>query len=269
MTKIAILGLGEAGGLIGRDLVRAGHAVGNDLQLFGYDPADVATPDGIVRTATPKTAVVNADYVLSFTGSVDATEALNQAISSIPGSAIYADFASASAGLKRELASSADSAGFKFCDVALMAMVPGNGIKTPAMLSGNGATQLSELLSDVGMPVEIVSEQAGEAAERKLLRSVVIKGFAGLLIEALEGAKRAGCEDWLWQNIVDQFAVMDQNMLQRLVKGTGVHAERRYHEMVASARQLTELGVEPLMTQSTVANLDKVKRDGVPDVPSI
>ncbi len=269
MIHIAIFGLGEAGTLIGSDLLSVSKANGKELQLFGYDPAEVATPDGVVRTTTPEEAVENADYVFSFTGSVDATTALNQAISSVPTTAIYADFASASAGLKRQLHSTASGAGFKFCDVALMAMVPGNGIKTPAMLSGNGASELSELLGGFGMPVQVVSDKAGDAAERKLLRSVVIKGLSGLLIEAMEGANKAGCEAWLWQNLVDQFAVMDKNMLQRLVTGTGIHAERRYHEMVASAEQLIELGVEPLMTQSTVANLDKVKREGLPDVPSI
>ncbi len=268
MTNIALFGLGEAGGLIGSDIVKAKKAGAMGLQLFGFDPADVKTPDGIARTATPSEAVANADFVFSFTGSVDAKTALNQAIDAIPATAIYADFASASAGLKRELADDANLAGFKFCDVALMAMVPGNGVKTPAMFSGNGAAELQGLLSKLDMPITIVSETPGDAAERKLLRSVVIKGLAGLLIESLEGAHAAGCEQWLWGNIVDQFAKMDQHMLQRLVEGTGVHAERRFHEMEASAQQLKELGVEPLMTRSTVANLDKVKRLGVPNVPN-
>lgn len=269
MINITLFGLGEAGSLIGSDIVCAGKASGIELRVVGYDPADVSTPDGIARTATAIEAVENADYVLSFTGSVDAKTAFHQAINAIPQSAVYADFASASAGLKRELATSAHDAGIRFCDVALMAMVPGNGLKTPAMLSGNGATELYGLLSKFGMPVDIVSDNAGDAAERKLLRSVVIKGLAGLLIEALEGAHQAGCEEWLWKNVVDQFAVMDEAMLQRLVKGTNIHAERRYHEMVASTKQLTELGVEPIMTKSTVANLDKVKREGVPVVPEI
>ena len=68
---------------------------------------------------------------------------------------------------------------------------------------------------------------------------------------------------------MDEFTAMDAMMLQRLVQGTGVHAGRRLHEMEASAQQLTELGVDPLMTASTVANLDKVKRMGVPDVPEL
>lgn len=267
MTKIALFGLGEAGGLIGSDIANVREEHG--LRLFGFDPAEVTTPNGITRTETPMEAVVEADFVLSFTGSVDAAAALNQAIESIPASATYADFASASAGLKQQLASTANSAGFKFCDVALMAMVPGNGIKTPAMFSGNGATELKNLLVPLGMPIDIVSDKAGDAAERKLLRSVVIKGLAALLIESLEAAHKAGCEEWLWNNLTAEFTSMDHAMLQRLVKGTAIHAERRFHEMEASAQQLKELGVEPLMTNSTVANLDKVKRIGVPNLPNI
>lgn len=265
MTKIAIFGLGEAGGLIGSDIAAA--AIDAEFQIEGYDPAGVKTPSGIVRQSNPSDAVAGADFILSFTGAVDAATAINQAIDSIPESAVYADFASASAGLKRELAGIAKKSGFKFCDVALMAMVPGNGVKTPAMFAGNGAAQLKDLLSGFAMPVDIVSDNAGDAAERKLLRSVVIKGLAGLLIESLEGANQAGCQDWLWKNLIDEFTAMDHKMLQRLVQGTGVHAERRFHEMEASAQQLAELGVEPLMTRSTVANLAKVKRVGVPEVP--
>lgn len=264
MKKIALFGLGEAGTLIGTDIVTA---VDDSILVVGYDPAAVPTPAGITRTDTPAEAVADASFILSLTGAVDAKTALSQAIDSIPETAVYADFASASAGLKRELAHTAAGSGFKFCDVALMAMVPGNGVRTPAMLAGNGAAALKTLLSPLGMPIEIVSKNPGDAAERKLLRSVVIKGLAGLLIESLEGAHKAGCEEWLWNNLVNEFTAMDHKMLQRLVQGTAVHAERRFHEMEASAQQLSELGVEPLMTRSTVANLDKVRQVGVPDVP--
>lgn len=267
MAVVALFGLGEAGSLIGSDLIPAGKASGVELTIRGYDPADVKTPEGFVRVDSPADAVADADFILSFTGSVDATTALTQALDVIPRTAVYADFASASAGLKRELSDLAETAGFKFCDVALMAMVPGNGIKTPAMFAGSGAVRLKDLLAGFGMPIDIVSEQAGDAAERKLLRSVVIKGLAGLMIESLEGAHQAKCQDWLWKNLVDEFTAMDHTMLRRLVQGTAVHAERRFHEMEASLQQLTELGVEPLMTKSTVASLAKVKREGVPDVP--
>lgn len=274
MTKIALFGLGEAGSLIGADITRLqsskineGSGTASSIKVVGFDPAEVKTPDGVLRVSSAREAVHDANYVFALTGSVDAKTALTQALNHIPTDAVYADFASASAGLKRELADIANNAGFAFCDVALMAMVPGNGIKTPCMLSGNGATQVAALLTEFSTPVAVVSENAGDAAQRKLLRSVVIKGLAGLLIESLEASHQAGCEQWLWDNLVNEFTKMDAAMLQRLVQGTGVHAERRFHEMEASANQLIELGVEPLMTRSTVANLAKVRQHGVPEVP--
>ncbi len=269
MTKIAIFGLGEAGSLIAADILQTAGSDKLDIEIAAYDPADVKTPAGVSRHANAQQAVSGADYVLSFTASVDATTALEQAIDEIPQTAVYADFASASAALKRQLAVTADRAGFRFCDVALMAMVPGNGVRTPSMFAGDGALHLKELMTGFGMPAEVVSDHAGDAAQRKLLRSVVVKGLAALLIESLEGAENAGCEQWLWKNLVDEFTAMDEKMLQRLVRGTGIHAQRRFHEMQASVEQLAELGLESLMTRSTVESLANVIRNGVPTVPDI
>lgn len=271
--KIAMFGLGEAGRTIGSDIVSmAGKAVDGipeNLEVHAYDPADVPTPEGIIRVDDPVDAVTGCQLVIALTGSVDAKTAIQQALPAIPADAVYADFASASAGLKRELAAIADSAGFRFCDVAMMAMVPGNGVRTPSMFAGNGATVLEQYLAPFGMPIDIVSEQPGDAAERKLLRSVVIKGMVGLMIESLQGAYKAGCPEWLWKNLVDEFTAMDKAFLQRLVTDTDIHAERRFHEMKASQQQLEELGVEPIMTVSTVRNLQQVMDNGVPVVPDI
>ena len=49
--KIPVFGLGEAGSLISSDLVSAGGDV------WGYDPANGATPGGVVRLDTPAAAV--------------------------------------------------------------------------------------------------------------------------------------------------------------------------------------------------------------------
>lgn len=270
--KIAIFGLGEAGRTIGSDIATAAGAndgVTGNVEIHAYDPADVPTPQGITRVSDPVDAVSGCQLVMALTGSVDAKTAIQQALPAIPEDAVYADFASSSAGLKRELAAIADARNIRFCDVALMAMVPGNGVRTPSMFAGNGATTLQQYLAPFGMPIDVVSDKAGDAAERKLLRSVVIKGLAGLLIESLQGAHKAGCPEWLWNNLVDEFSAMDKTMLERLITGTQTHAERRFHEMKASQQQLEELGIEPLMTTSTVSNLQQVLNTGVPEVPDI
>ena len=56
--------------------------------------------------------------------------------------------------------------------------------------------------------------------------------------------------------------------MHRLVSGTGSHAERRLHEMKASAQLLQDLGVEPVMTRGTVENLQRVLEDGLPPIPA-
>ena len=66
---IAVLGLGEAGGAIARDLVAAGAVV------RGYDPA-VPAPDGIVDTAGEDDAVTGADLVLSVNSAHDTLDAV-------------------------------------------------------------------------------------------------------------------------------------------------------------------------------------------------
>jgi hypothetical protein len=46
-----------------------------------------------------------------------------------------------------------------------------------------------------------------------------------------------------------------------------VHAPRRIDEMEATADMLAALGVEPVMTRSTVESLRNVLTGGVPSVP--
>jgi 3-hydroxyisobutyrate dehydrogenase-like beta-hydroxyacid dehydrogenase len=85
----------------------------------------------------------------------------------------------------------------------------------------------------------------GEAISRKLLRSVFYKGLAAAVVEALAAAEKAGCADWLADNISAELAGFDEHTIDRLVQGTHTHARRRADEMTAAAEQLTELGVPP------------------------
>jgi 3-hydroxyisobutyrate dehydrogenase-like beta-hydroxyacid dehydrogenase len=117
------------------------------------------------------------------------------------------------------------------------------------------------------MPVTRISSQAGDAATRKLLRSIMMKGLAGTVIEAMRGAERAGCADWLWENLAAEITRADARLLSRLVRGTGRHAARRLHEMEAAAALLADLGVDPVMTRATVENLRRVPEEGLPPIP--
>ena len=69
-----------------------------------------------------------------------------------------------------------------------MAPVPPKGIKTPMLASGIHATAFIEAVKDI-MQVEELKGKVGAAAQHKLLRSIVYKGFAAVINEAVEAGQ--------------------------------------------------------------------------------
>jgi 3-hydroxyisobutyrate dehydrogenase-like beta-hydroxyacid dehydrogenase len=262
IKKIALFGLGEAGSLVAIDMQKAG------LNITAYDPKNVATPAGVDRVQTPSEAVTDADVVVALTAGDDALDALEQAITDIPSTALYADFSTNSATAKLAMADRAADHGLDFVDVALMTVVPGKGLRTPVTISGTGAARFEEIFTSLEMPVNRLDADAGEAATRKLLRSVMMKGLAAVIIESMRAGEAAGCSDWLWQNLSDEIAQADHTLIARLVTGTQPHAHRRLHEMECSAKLLMDLDIKPTMTQATIDSLKAVIDSGLPTIPS-
>lgn len=135
------------------------------------------------------------------------------------------------------------------------------------LASGDGAKRIMELFAQLPSSITVVSDVAGDAATRKLLRSIMMKGLAATVIEALRAAEKADCAEWLWCNLVDEIKNADASLLPRLVIGTKSHALRRLHEMEASMAMLNELGVDPIMTRATVENLRRIPEEGIPEIP--
>ncbi len=123
----------------------------------------------------------------------------------------------------------------------------------------------AELINRLGGDVEVVSEVAGDAATRKLLRSVFVKGMTGVLVEALHAADAAGQGAWFREHVTAVVESADAALLRRLVAGTAIHAGRRIEEMSHAATLLRQLGVEPLLTEAAVARLRAVADEGVPE----
>lgn len=244
MPIVAVLGLGEAGGAIAADLAAAGAAV------RAYDPA-VPAPDGMTACRGEADAAAGADLVLSVNSAHDAIAALRAGAGAVGDGAVWADLNTGSPGLKRELDAVARERGVRFADVAIMAPVPGRGLRTPLLVSGAGAPRVADVLGPLGADVQVMDGPAGLAAERKLLRSVFFKGLAGAVVEALEAARAAGCEDWLRANIVEELTAAGEHTVDRLVSGTRKHAVRRAAEMEAAATMLAELDVPPAMAAAS------------------
>lgn len=245
--------------MIASDLAREGD------EVHGYDPSPVPTPRGVERHDRPGRVVEGCALILAVTPGSEARAALDGALDDAPSGAIYADLSTGAPGLKEELDTVVSDRGLLFADVALMSPVPGRGLSAPALVSGKGAMRYAELMNERGGNVEVIGTEAGEAARRKLLRSVVTKGLAALLIESVEAAQLAGRGDWLWDHLVSELTSMDAAMLRRLRHDTAPHARRRLDEMRAAREMLVELGAPALMTTATIAQLERILDGGTPD----
>ncbi len=252
MTSVCVLGLGEAGSRLGADLVAAG------VEVRGYDPLVAGAPEGLVRAPDAVSAAGGSDVVLSLTTAATALAAAESVASVLGPDSIYADLNTCSPALERELADVLAKAGRRFADVALLGSVSARGLRTPALASGSGAEAFAELFRPLGMPVDVVSTQAGDAAALKLLRSVFMKGLAAAAIESTRAAEMAGHEEWLRAQVAE---VIGESLLERLLEGSRTHAGRRVEEMEAASALLRELGVEPHVAAASAALLSDLARD--------
>jgi 3-hydroxyisobutyrate dehydrogenase-like beta-hydroxyacid dehydrogenase len=241
---IAVLGFGEAGSLLARDLAAAGATV------RGYDPK-VPAPAGVTAAGSDAEAVAGANLVLSVNSAGDAVAALEASLAALGPGAAWADLNTAAPAVKQRLAAIGEARGIPVTDIAMMAPVPGTGLRVPMLASGSSAEAVAKTLRAYGADIDVVAGPAGLAATRKLLRSVYYKGMSTSIVEALEAARAAGLEDWLTEHIAEDLASHDAATLARIVTGTRQHAVRRGHEMAAAAEMLTDLGVAPIMATAS------------------
>ncbi|NKE63437.1 DUF1932 domain-containing protein, partial [Lentzea sp. PSKA42] len=184
-----------------------------------------------------------------------AVAAAEEAAPALAAHACYADFTSAAPETKREIARTVRVA---MADVAVLAPVPRQGAATPLLVSGPGAGRVAQLFLALGAEVEVLEAPAGAAAERKLLRSVFMKGLAATVLEAVAAGEAAGCEQWVRDQIARELG--GHALVDRLITGTTAHAARRRHEMTAARDHLAALGTPTAISDATLAWLTRLDR---------
>ncbi|QRP47901.1 DUF1932 domain-containing protein [Amycolatopsis sp. FDAARGOS 1241] len=253
--KIAVLGLGEAGGRYAADLAAAGHDVA------GYDPGPVETPPGVGRRTDPAHAVADVDAVFVLTPSRFSVELSRQVAPRARASVVWADFSSAAPAVMAEAGAVVAEAGRCFADVAVLGAVPLTGAKTDLLVSGPGADVVAEVFTALGARTDVVDGGPGAATARTLLRSVAMKGFAVVSSEAITAARAAGVETWLRTQISQQLAA-GEVLLDRFLSGTVAHAERRSHEMRDAADYLHSLDAPAEMSTAAASAMERIAASG-------
>lgn len=250
MTRIAVMGLGEAGARYARGLAAAG------AEVTGYDPC--RSPEGVRQPGRLSDCLDGADLVLSLVGAQRSVDAAREAVAGMARRALLADLNTASPATKRAVAELAGAAGVRMADVAVLAPVPRADHRTPLLASGDAAEDVAAALRPFGVPVEVVPGGVGEAARLKLLRATFMKGLAALVIESLGAARASGAEDWLRDQIAGELGQDGAATVDRLVSGTYTHAQRREHEVRDALALLEAAGVPADMTRATHAWLRRI-----------
>lgn len=263
MTTIAILGLGEAGRLYATGLRDAGAVI------RGYDPSLDLTGAGVAQVASVAEAVDGADVVLSLVGAPaaeDAARAALDALAAARAETVFADLNTAAPDVKRRIAAIARERRVPMADVAVLAPVPRAGHRTRLVASGDGAQRFADRVTPLGVPVEVVSGDAGDAARLKLLRTVFMKGLATLILESVAAAREAGAEDWMREQLAHELGPGGRDLVDRLIQGTHRHAVRREIEVRDALVELEGLRVPTDMTRATLAWFERIVAErGGPD----
>ena len=260
--KVALIGFGEAGPVFARAFLDAGVGRVSAYDILIDDPATAAAQRnktealGVEAAASPAQAVRDAALIVStVTADQTVVAAENVAPSLRPGQ-IYLDLNSTSPRVKRLAADAVEIAGASFVEGVAMDTVPNFGARVPILVSGPTAEGLVGELNALGMRLECVGPSLGQASSAKMLRSVLIKGFAALFAESMIAATKLGLESRVIGSLAVTFPGLDwEKEVAYYLGRSAIHAKRQAAEMCASAETVRDLGVEPLMTEAAAARL--------------
>lgn len=257
---ISLIGYGEAGSTFARagGWGEAADGAGGNARAGVWDVRPerlaLAAQDGLMVARDAQEALAGRAMVLSLVTADSALPAAQEYAAFLSKGAIWADCNSVAPGTKREAAAAIEAAGGCYVDVAVLAPVDPARLNVPLLLAGREAGRAEALLREAGFAnIRIVGDEVGRASAIKMIRSVMVKGIEALTAEMMLAAQEAGVVEevlasldasekaWPW-------AKRAAYNIERMV----THGARRAAEMEESAKTLTGLGIEPMMTNGTV-----------------
>jgi len=263
LRKIALLGFGEAGSILGADLAATGCEV-TTYDILLDAPAtrgamlEKAQRANVRALDSLSAAVAAADLVIcAVTATASAAVAAQAGRVLRPGQ-IFLDINSVSPATKRSSAQAIEAAGAHYVEAAVMAAVPPQRLMVPMLLGGPRAVALAQALRRLGMSTTALADEVGVASAVKMCRSILIKGLEALSLECLWAARRLGAEKEVLASLHGTFPTLgwEAGLPDYLISRAAEHGRRRAAEMREVALTLEEVGVEPTMALATAARQD-------------
>ena len=276
MTNIAFIGFGEAAQAMANGLSKEPAITG--LSVFDIRLADAAqAPELIGRAEARKVkacsdlaeALEGADIVLSLVVGSAAVKVAEEAGKHLKKGQIFIDLNSIGPDAKKRVGEALAKGGDAgFVEGAVMARVPPYEHKVPILLAGPEAERAAKLLTAVGLDIETVGTEIGQACAVKMIRSVIVKGIEALLLESLTAAEKAGVRERIIDSISQTFPGLDWRKTATYHIGrTQQHGARRVTEMKEAAATLEAFGLKPVLSaaisQTIGASYEKFKASGL------
>ena len=255
--RVSFIGFGEAGQAIASGLRDVGIE-----QIAAWDilfPEDkgarlkaAGETMGVRLASSAADAVKETDMVISAVTAASSFDAACSVVSHLKGNPWYLDINSVSPGRKQETAKLLNGHA-RYVDVAVIAPIHPLRHKTPLLIAGPHAEEISPLLREMEMQLQVVGADTGQAAAIKMIRSVMIKGIEALTLECFLAATRARVLEEVTVSLKNNYPTLDWvKIADYNIERMASHGERRAAEMEESAATLRELGLDPLMVESTV-----------------
>jgi len=276
MTHIAFIGFGEAAQAMANGLAKEPGVT--KLSAFDIRFSDAAqAPDLKSRAEARKVqacadlaeALAGADIVLSLVVGSAAVKVGEEAGKHMKKGQIFVDLNSVGPDAKKRVGEALSKGGDAgFVEGAVMARVPPYEHKVPILLAGEEAERAAKFLTGVGMDIEAVGTEIGQACAVKMIRSIIVKGVEALLLESLTAAEKAGVRERIIDSISQTFPGLDWRQTATYYIGrTQQHGARRVTEMKEAAATLESFGLQPILStaisQTIGASYEKFKASGL------
>jgi 3-hydroxyisobutyrate dehydrogenase-like beta-hydroxyacid dehydrogenase len=269
-TPIALIGFGEAGGMLAAGLIGCGH-----YSVAVYDillDADNSTGQGSAADMRRKAerigarlcgsaaeAAQGAALVVSAVTAAAAADVAAAAGDYLRAGQILLDINSIAPHSKRRNAELVEVHGAAYVEAAVMAPVFPAAMKVPMLLGGEQAPAVVALLGAGGVNLKVVGSRIGEASAIKMCRSIMIKGMEALTVECLLTARCYGVEDQIIASVDKSypglgFPALSGYFIERVVQ----HGRRRAAEMRESAQTVARTGLAPTMALAIAERQDSI-----------
>lgn len=254
---IALIGYGEVGKIFAREFLARGVRTISVYDIKLDEPAtrDAMRADaetaGACVAPDAAAAALRADVVFSCVTASAALDVAREAAGYLKPGQMFLDINSASPGTKKQAAAAVAASGADYIECAVMAPVPGPGLRVPILAGGPRAEHAALLFNALGMNIRAVATDYGRASAMKLSRSIIIKGLEALLIDCASAARAWGVEHEVFASLNQSFPSLDFAALANQMAGrVHEHGIRRAAEMREAAQMLCDIGLNGALAEA-------------------